>query len=232
MVTIAIDVVELALSRISVFAPGDVAVDEAQLSRGLLVLKSLLRHLAATNPNLWFFTPESQYIDLTEGDGAYNLNDELTVPLQLVERVFAVNSSGREEEVTLIRKSTFDTLRGDYLNQENLPEYCFVEKKEEPILHLLPAPGTGITRLRIEGQKFAPDVTDENGQIETGYPSAWELWLSEELAVRLGSGHILKLPKNELDDLKRDAAGLKEALETYANRENVRRPRFTRMDQL
>lgn len=232
MVVSAIDIVELSLSRLSVFAPGEVSVDDGELSRSLFVLNSLIKHLAATNPNLWHFIPESQYMDLTADEDEYNLNDELDTPLQFVERVFAVDSSGNETEVTLIRKSSFDAIRNEYLNSSGLPEWCFIEKKSSPKLFLLGAPSATITQLRIEGQGYPPDVTESNGQVQIGYPDAWGLWLSEELAVRLGSGHIIKLPKNELDDLKRDALGLKEDLETYALKENVRRPRFTRMDQL
>lgn len=216
-----------ALREIGVYSPYDEAPDASQFAIALDRLEMLLDELTGTE-KLWFFSPSTQSMALTSGTATYAMNALLSTDLQFVTRVRLLRES-EELPVTLLRKSDYEALRGtDAETAKTYPDSVYIERKDNPNLICVPTPAeTGLV-LKISGFTYANDVANDGGEVDHGFPAAWERYLSRALAADIGSGPVVTLPKNERDDKKAEAKAALKSLKTSNNRENVRKMRVTK----
>lgn len=218
------EIAEKALRQIGSLSVYDTAADASSFEETLDRLDLLVAEVTGTY-HLWWFVPATQQISLVAGQKAYSLDSLLDDSLQFIEHVFLLRNT-KQDELTQIRRSTYD----QYTQEEmggSTPEWVYIERNDNPNLYLLPEPLAG-DELLITGQKYSDNLTVDGGQVPHGFPAAWQRALILQLAADIGSGPVTKLPKTELDDLKRDAGTAFRRLDAFNNRENVRRARRTR----
>lgn len=221
----AAEISEQALAQIGSFSVYDSGPDQASFDRTLLRLDLLLSETVGSY-NFWWFVPASQEIALTQDNPALNLNALLTPDLQFIQHVFLVRD-GKQTELKQIRREEYD---GYTIEQPTpgTPDCIYIERNDEPNAYVVPATTLEGDKLLITGQGYSSDVTRDNGQIAHGFPAAWQRGLILQLAADIGSGPIIKLPRDELQDLKTDAGTAFRRLDAFNNREQVRRPRYVK----
>lgn len=223
----ALDVATRALRYVSSYAPYDVSPDQAELGVALECLDDLLAEKVGTE-DLWYFVPDTQNVTLTAGESTYLLNTVTNSDLQFIKEV-QVFYNGVEVEVELIRRAQYEELRDSgQLSTGDKPKYVYIERKDNPKMMVLPAPVLAGYSLKMWGQKYSPDVTQKNGKVDTEFPKAWGRCLALELAVDIGSGPVVTLQQGHIDRLEGRMTRIQKLLQTFNNKENVRRPRFTR----
>lgn len=215
---------EHALRQIGVFSVYDTGADPASFQVTIERLDLLVAEMVGSY-NFWYFTPAEQTIALEAGVNEYELGALLDDDLQFVQHIFLLRN-GKQWPVRQIRKSTYDEFSEDPPTGTT-PEWAYIERKDNPKLFLLPAPIEG-DMLLVNGQQYSDDLTQDNGQIPHGFPAAWQRSIILQLAADIGAGPVKKIPRDELEDLKKDAGKAMRRLDAFNNRENVRRPRYTK----
>ena len=226
----AIDIAMGALREVGSLSPYDVDADPNDLAIALEKLDSILAEKVGTE-DLWFFIPKAVTCTLTADIGTYNLNDITgTTNFQFVRGINSVDSSGGEEEITLIRRDGFEDKRGDITyNGSSRPSYAYVERKDNPQITFLSAPSASWTTVKIWGQTYSDDIINVcNSDKYVGFSDAWKLCLELELAANIGRGSVVTLPDRQLSRLEGLAAIKWDKLMSRNNKENVKRPRYTK----
>lgn len=215
---------EHALRQIGVFSVYDTGADASSFAVTLERLDLLIAEWTGSY-NFWWFVPARQKIALVAGESEYTLAALLDDPLEFIEHLFLLRD-GKQTPIKQIRRATYDEMSDDP-PLGTTPEWAYVERKDDPTLYLLPAPLAG-DELLITGQMYSDDVTQDNGEIPHGFPAAWQRCMILKLAADIGAGPVKKIPRDELEDLKKDSATAMRRLDVFNNRENVRRARHTR----
>lgn len=221
----AAEMAEQALAQVGVFSVYDSGPDAASFDRTLLRLDLLLSETVGSY-NFWWFTPVSEEISVNVNQVEYDLNALLDSDLQFIQHAFLVRN-GKQTELTQLRRSKYDEMIVDQ-PAPGTPTACYIDRNNSPTLHLVPASSLEGDMLLLTGQKYSPDVTQDAGQIAHEFPAAWQRALLLQLSADIGSGPVIKLPRDELQDLKKDAGTAFRRLDAYNNREQVRKPRFVK----
>lgn len=224
MVLAASEIAGEALRQIGFYSLYDTGPRPEAFAVALRRLNMILAEFVGTE-KLWFFVPQSAEINLEAGKTVYELNAYLTTPFQFIQNVYFRDENNEECQLEMIRRSYYEELRGETLTSS---EWVYIERNDDPNLYILGAPQVSGTKLIIQGQKYSNDVDTTSGQASHGFPAAWELALVYELAADLGSGPVTTLPINERRELRGIAASKFDKLKRTNNKENVRRPRFTK----
>lgn len=212
-----------ALRNVGKVSPYDNTVDPESLEITLLRLDLLIAELVGTEEIHWF-VPVDQQFALTVDETEYELNTKLSTPIQFVQHVFLVRN-GREIELDQVRRSELDARVAAENPEEGFKVY--VERDDDPMLYTFFTPIEGDILL-IRGQKYASNLTANHGSVPHGFPTAWQRSIILQLAADIGSGPIVTLPDNELNRLEKKAGTAFRRLMSFNNRENVRKPRYTR----
>lgn len=218
------EICDHALRQIGSFSVYDTGSDPQSFAVTLERLDMLIAEMTGTT-KLWFFTPQTQRIALEEGESEYELSNLLDDPLEFIQHVFLVRGEDQTPLVQ-VRRDEYDGWIDDPLTGGE-PEVVYIERKDNPSLFVLPVPQDG-DELLIMGQKYSDDVTTDHGNVPHGFPTAWQRALIMQLAADIGAGPVTRIPDNELDRLEKGAARSFRRLDAYNNRENVRRPRYTK----
>lgn len=224
MTVVALDIVNGALRYVGAYSPYDVAPDPAEADIALDQLDMLLAEKVGTEA-LWFFVPATETVTLNANIDAYALNTVTTNDLQFI-REAQLLYDGKETPLDLIRREDFEEKRNDGTTEGN-PEFLYIERKDNPTMHVLSKPTITGYSIKLWGQKYAPDVTQNNGQIDVEFPKAWKRALTLKLAIDIGLGPVVKLPRADMQELKEEYIVADNLLKSFNNRSNVRRPRFT-----
>lgn len=231
MVVIASDIAAGALKIVGSFATYDIDPDPAELNTALGCLADLLEERVGTKA-LWYFVPTSEVITLVADQESYVLNTVTDENLQFVMQAELIYN-GEPTPLELIRRSRFDQVKGDpevsVTPQTGTPCYLYIEKKDNPKMYVWPVPTVSGYTVKLLGQKYSPDITQSRGQVDIQFPKAWKRYWKHLLAIDIGSGPIIDLPPGKMDRLERRTKEMEMRLEDFHNKENVRRPRFTRM---
>lgn len=224
MVLAASDIAGEALRQVGMYSPYDTGPSPDTFPIALRRLEMILAELIGTE-KLWFFVPASVEINLEANKSSYILNAYLNDPFQFIQNVEFQDENEKIRGLDLIRRAEFEDRRDETFNR---PELVYVERNDSPTLYIYGAPIVSGTKLILQGQKYHNEVDVQDGQAAHGLPAAWELALVYELAADIGSGPVTTLPAQERRELRGIAKGKFDKLIERNNRENVRRPRYTR----
>lgn len=223
----AADVAEEALREIGVLTPYDTAAQPDEFRIALRRLVLLLDEWVGTN-KFWFFVPSNVEIPLTVDKTEYALNAFTGDPLQFIHEAYLLKDGKEVGRVTLLRRSEYNDLVDD-VNTDGLPGVAYIERKDQPTLSFPTGVKVAGLTLRVTGMKYANNILTKNGEVAHGFPAAWQRALTLGLAVDIGDGPVTTIPEGELDRKQKKFMVAWSNLMSFNNREQVRRPRFTRM---
>lgn len=221
-------IAEQALRKIGTLSPYDTAALPEEFGIALNWLALLIDEMVATE-QLQFFRPANQQIPLEVNKSTgYSLDSLLDTDLAFVTQVFLVLPNGIKEPIEMLRRDVYDLY--DYEEgKTGLPDYVYIENKNNPLMTLYPTITENGYSVELSGFKFAEDITVNEGKTEHGFPRGWQLGLIHLLAAELGSGPITTIKLDE----RRQAIAIGEQklrrLQARQNKEQVRRPRTTKM---
>lgn len=221
----AADIAEHALRQAGVYSVYDSGPDAASFQVTLERLDLLLAETVGSY-NFWWFVPTSEEIALVSGQEEYDLTALLDTDLQFIQHVFLLRD-GKAEELTQLRRDKYDEYKAEP-ETDGTPHSIYIERKTSPSAFVVPPTSLTTDRLLVTGQEYSPDVTQENGQVDHRFPAAWQRAMILQLAADIGSGPVIKLPRDELKDLKEDAGTAFRRLDAFNNREQVRKARFVK----
>ena len=223
----SIDIATKMLREVGSFSPYDVEPDPSDLAIALEYLDMMLAEKVGTE-QLWFFIPETTSSALMIDQGDYYLND-LTeeIELQFVRGIKIVDDTANEHCVELIRKNTYEDIRYDSaFNRTGIPKFAYVERKDNPKVHFLPAPNKEYD-AKIWGQTYSNVIASTCTKVNyIGFPDAWELALVIEGASHIGRGPVVDVGTSKLREFERIAIDKWERLMARNSRENVKKARF------
>jgi hypothetical protein len=189
-------------------------------------------HLAARK-RTWWLVAETAVMPLVAGQREYALADVLAPDatedgLQAVIAVWiddATTGAGLEQ-VNILRREEYEAEVGAAVNASGVPTACHIDRAQRPTLRFVQAPdAAGSYRARIVYQTYAPELRRERDIAKLDrFRTTWTLYLVSALAAQLADGPIRKAPRDEVQDMKRDAAALLHDLESYDDHEQHDEP--------
>jgi hypothetical protein len=223
---------ELALQRIGAFPPMDIAPDTEEMARTLEWFSVILDELTAVEKP-WWCVPTSQTFSLVAGRSEYDLNTLISPRMQMIRRVYRVEGplSTQDREVTLIDRLAYEAIEDK--TTVGTVDQVYVTRSDRPLLRTWRVPAAGVTdKIKVYGVGFSEDMTDKNGNLDHGYPAAWQLYMITRLAHEIGSGPVRNLPGTERDRMiaRMDATLIK--LHARSNAENLDVPDLVNSDSL
>jgi hypothetical protein len=208
-------------------SPYDTAASPEEFVIALDWLSLLIDELVATE-QLQFFRPASQRFQLQADQTApYGLSALLSTDLGLITEVQLVSPAGRKRPVKMLRRDVYD-LETYVEGQQGEPEVCFIENKPSPSMSLYPTITEDGWEIEVAGFRYAEDITVNNGQTSHGFPRGWQLAIIHLLASELGSGVITTLRLDERRQNQSTGDLKLRRLQARNNKEQVKRPRFTK----
>lgn len=219
----AAEIADFALREVGSFAPTDDAPNPAHKAIALDYFDMMLAELAGVD-GIWWLRPISQNVPLTQNIFQYDLNALLGTRLESFERAFlatAADPSGAE--IAMLTKAQYEALPAR--SATGVTAGVYIERGINPQMFVYPTPVTGTTdQIRLYGQTYTPDLTDEGGNVPHLFPAAWQLWMIKQLAQAISGGPVARLPMAERKEMQDIAADKLALLKTMSNRQNLARP--------
>lgn len=226
------DVLQRALRRIGAFAIRDSGPRAAEMEEARYQFDMLMGHLSARK-RTWWLVPETQTFPLVAGQRDYDLEAALSIAAggDGIQQVIALyvdqaDTGVEVNRVNILRRQEFEALVGQNVNAAGPPSACYIDRDRRPTVKFLEAPDSaGSYVARIIFQRLSPDLTRgrDLAKLEQ-FRASWTLYLVTGTAALCGNGPVRKLPKDEVDDLKTEAARLLADLEAYDDHEQQDTP--------
>ena len=181
-------IAEKALQLIGAFSPNDTAADGDDLARALSWLDMEVAHLAGTQ-RLQFLVEDSLVIALNANETSRTLADLLS-GLQDIDMQFPVaasltDSTGREYPVTVVRVDQYEAISNK--DDTGKPHTIYIDRQKEPTVYFYPTTSETGLSLRLTFVRFAPDLTDEKGNVATLMRPAWNKWTAAIPRARISA---------------------------------------------
>lgn len=225
-------IIDRALRKIGAYSINDTGPQPGEVEEARYWLDMVVGHVTASQ-RTWWLVPQTIEFALPEGEESFDLeaaagaawpDDGVQFPISA--SVIAPNSE-TEQPVEIGRRSDYEAIQRK--DTPGRPCLVYIDRTREPRAYVHPVPAMEGFRLRLVAQTFVEDLTPDlrpstNFRIGS-IREAWNLYLVTALAALIGDGPVRKLPKDEVDSLKRDAAGMLSDLYAYDNHEQANEPR-------
>lgn len=225
-------VLQRALRRMGAYPISSSGPRPAEMEEARYWLDMHVGHLAARK-RTWWLTPSTQTFPLIAGQRDYVLDEVLPTAgaangVQAVIALYIDEAATGAEvgPVNILRRQEFEDLVGANTTASGPPTIAYVDRAQRPTLRFLEAPDAAVSYVaRVVFQSYSPDlkVGRDLARLEQ-FRSAWTLYLVTATAMLIGNGPVRKLPKDEVDDLKREADALLRDLEAYDDHEQQDTP--------
>ena len=225
-------VLQRSLRRIGAYSINSSGARQPEMEEARYWLDMHVSHLAARK-RTWWRTPATQTFPLVAGQREYVLDEVLPTDaiadgVQAVIALYIDRADTGAEigPVNILRRQEFEDLAGEATNASGPPSAAYVDRHQRPVLRFLEAPDAAVSyNARIVFQSYAPDLKAgrDVARLEQ-FRSTWTLYLVTALAALIGNGPVRKLPKDEVDDLKRETDALLRDLEAYDDHEQENEP--------
>lgn len=113
--------------------------------------------------------------------------------------------------------------------QYGKPNFVYIDRGPKPSISFSPAPDAGGPyTVRILFQTYSPDFVSGQGYTsQSQMRETWNLYRVTALAAQIGNGPVRKLPADEVNDMKKEAASLLTDLENWDDDEQAGSGRVT-----
>lgn len=225
-------VAEWALRKVGRYTTKDTSPDPSDLAVALEALDMAFSELAGVE-GIWWLKPISQEVPLTISDGGpYDLAALLSPRLESFERAFLVTDlDPGGTEIAMMTKAQYEA-RSDPTGTGTTVA-VYIERGIEPQMYVYPIPSATTTdKIRLYGQTYTQDLTENKGNVAHNFPAAWQLWMITKCASIIGDGPVARLPDSKLEVWKGEASDQLSLLKTLSNRQNLVRPTTQTPDNL
>lgn len=225
------DVVTQSLRYVSVVSPYDIDAPAAEFDIALQNMNMILAEQGAANTK-WYNVPTDQEVLLKPAQALYDLEFELSTKTKLMMVIDAHlkdNTTKALSPLKLLRRSEFSNSYEE--GKTGHPDAIYIDKLTEKTMWVMPMLPTGSTQslsVVLTGIGYPVDVAEADGKADLGYPDAYARYFALLNAVDIGQGPVVTLSPSRIDRLAAMADRAKISLEAFTNRENVKRPRYTK----
>lgn len=221
-------IAEKALQVIGAFPVSETAADPMLLDRAVQWLDDIVLHVASLQRWFWL-VPRTLSLSIEAGQDAYDLHDAAGADMPDAGIQFHVTANlitahGHKRPLEVWRRWQWEAR--DPSATAGDPEAVYIDRLPHPRMLVWPTPFEAGT-VELLAQSFPEDVT--TGSHEKPAPGRinWGLYLSYELAAKLAAGPIVRLPDEEMRDLRREASRMLDDLARYDAQEQADEPRRT-----
>ena len=230
-------VCEFALQKIGAFASIDDAADPDDMVRATQWLDMLIAHTAGTAHCKWL-VPANIPLALTADEVSFDLEERAGNNYPANGVIFPLHAmheyEGLELPLTILRRLDYDMIGDKDLSGP--PKCIYIDRTLDMQVYVHPVPAESGHVINLTVQTLAPTLTvtgNAASQVQgaTSLRETWNLWSVTALAAQLGDGPVRKLPRDEVRDMRSEAAMLLNDLNAFENREHAgeyRRVRFNR----
>ena len=225
-------VLQRALRKIGAFPVSSSGAKPAEMEEARYWFDMVVGHLAARK-RTWWLVPETATFALVAGQKEYALADLMPLDdaedgLQAVVAVWVddATTGATLGEVSILRRQEYEGEVGYAANAVGPPASCHIDRTQRPVLKFVQAPdAAGSYRARVLYQTYAPDLRSGRDikKLER-FRTTWTLYLTLAVAAQIADGPVRKLPRDEVQDMKRDAAAALHDLESYDDHEQHDEP--------
>lgn len=221
------ELAERALRKIGAFSINDTAADPEELHETLFWMDMAIAEFVGAERCHWLIpvtveiplTTSASY-DLSAAAGSNYPSNGIIFPTDAYLR----DSSGNDVEIDLWGRRRYESI--DDKDATGEPAGVYIDRlTDDQNLFVHPVPASaGLYTLRLVCQTYAETVATQtgaakSGNVQHGWPVEWQRWLINQTAADTGSGPVRRLPKSDVDDIRRDAELSRNRLTTYSNRE-------------
>ena len=220
-------VLQRALRKIGAYPTSSSGAKPMEMEEARYWFDMMVGHLAARK-RTWWLVPETATFPLVAGQKEYALADLMPMDdiedgLQAVVAVWVDDATAGATlgQVSILRREEYEAEVGYSANATGAPSSCYIDRAQRPTLRFIQAPDDARSyRVRIVYQTYAPDLrTGRDIQKLERFRTTWTLYLTLALAAQIADGPVRKLPRDEVQDMKRDAAAALHDLESYDDHE-------------
>lgn len=225
-------VLQRALRKIGAFSIASSGARPAEMEEARYWFDMVVGHLAARK-RTWWLVPATATFPLVAGQRDYELaslvqDDVMDDGLQAVVAVWVDNATTGATlgQVSILRREEYEAEVGYAVGASGPPSSCYIDRSQTPTLKFIQAPDSAVSyRARMVYQTYAPDLrTSRDVQKLERFRTTWTLYLTLAVAAQIGDGPVRKLPRDEVQDMKREAERALHDLESYDDHEQHDEP--------
>ena len=216
-------VLQRALRKIGAFPISSSGARPAEMEEARYWFDMMVGHLASRE-RTWWLVPETATFPLTAGEKEYSLadvivSDDIQDGLQAIVAVWVddATTGATLGQVSILRREEYEAEVGYSVNASGPPASCYIDRAQRPTLRFVQAPDAAVSyRARVVYQTYAPDLrTGRDIKKLERFRTTWDLYLTLGLSALIADGPVRKLPRDEVMDMKSDAAKYLHDLESY-----------------
>lgn len=227
----------LALRAIGQWPITESAPDGEMLREALTWLDLNMAELVGTE-RVFAFVPATLDVPITNGTQDYDLEATLGADLPVDKIQFPVaawleDGNGNRTPLEIATRQKFESV--SRLDESGAPCRIWIDRlAATPTLHIFPTPAvtdTNTYTIKLDVQTYAPNVaptgvsgSKPSGTFLTDFAQAWQRWLVLQLSADLGSGPVIKLQQQSIDNFTNKAGAAKVRLLAFENREQDTEP--------
>ncbi len=205
------EICERALRKIGAYSINDTAADPEELDETSIWLDMMVGELTAVERCTWL-VPDTLDKTLTASTASYVLKTLLGTDYPADGVLFITDAYITDDDsdtlLKILTRKQFEDIADKTTTGK--PEKVYIDRlapEAEREIFFYPVPGAGTTyTVRLVLQKHSADLTVAPLAVKRhGFTRAWQLFLVLALSAYIGSGPVRRLPKEERDDMKRDA---------------------------
>lgn len=227
---------ERALRLIRAFAINDEQADAEELLETLYWMDMAVAYRTGTEKCHWLQT-ETVAMVLAEGQTQYDLADELgtawpsTGIAWVTAAYYSSDTSGtippNQDPMDFLTRRQYEERKTG--NFSNPPSELYIDRQtENEQVFLLTPPSSVPGTIYFVLQKLAKDLVvnpTNPGNLDHGFHQPWQLWITLETALYIGSGPVRKLPVQEIEAMRAQANDMWEKLNARNDKESRDEPK-------
>jgi hypothetical protein len=222
------EVAEMALAKIGAYSPNDAQADATEMARAIQWMDLGVAELSGTE-NVKLLESSTLSANLTAGVSEYVLADLFGVQWPDNDMAFPISATTRDTSgtvtsdapVVLIDRPEWDAIENK--SAAGRPCRAWIDRTVTPTIHFDLVPGTAPTyQFRLVIQTQSRDMRggspDGDGNVSHQFHAEWQRWLVLMTAAAIGAGPVRRLPQQEINDIRGEAASSLARLLAYANK--------------
>lgn len=207
---LAHELVERSLRKIGMFPITETAAQPEYVKEGLYWLQMRLAHICGTN-RVYHLTPKDPLsLSLTGGTQSYDIEDVLgaSAPddgVQFVKEAVLDDGNGNRTPLRIVTRKEWEQL--EVPGETGTPDKVYIDRLRDLTLKTHPTLASGVTgySIKLTVVTYVPDLTKSQGKVDPTHPETWQLFIVTDLAGIIGNGPVRKLPRAEVELIKKEA---------------------------
>lgn len=215
-------IAERALRKIGAFPITETAADGEELDEALFYLDFIIRAMGGAEMLQWLIQ-RPFVLPLEANKATYDMSADFVGILPADGIQYPIGAFFRRGQsdwsAEWLRRTDYDAIPTKA--RTGSPAQLFLDRREPGHLSVYPVPGDDTWELHLTAMVYAPDQQQDAGNVPSGMPEAWTLWMVTTLAAEIGDGPVRRLPLAEIRDWREVSEGLRHRLLAHHNRQRA-----------